>query len=98
MSAVYAHTCIYVHCSVCCRSLFLQNIVNAGSAFKPSDVTPLISDTLEHPADTDKRAIDLLLGRYTHISFSNVYSRYTNGLMIYSICLQPNAISSGSLG
>lgn len=98
MSAVYGHTCIYVHCSVCCRSLFLQNIVNAGSALKPSDATPLISDSLEHPADTDNRAIDLLLGRYTDISFSNVYSRYTNGLMKYNTCLQPNSISCGSVG
>ncbi|TNN01658.1 hypothetical protein fugu_011040 [Takifugu bimaculatus] len=44
---------------------FLQNIINAGSAFKPSNAVVLISDSLDHPADTDNRAIDLLLGSPT---------------------------------
>ncbi|XP_029699383.1 C2 domain-containing protein 3 isoform X2 [Takifugu rubripes] len=44
---------------------FLQNIINAGSSFKPSNAVVLISDSLDHPADTDNRAIDLLLGSPT---------------------------------
>lgn len=77
---LHRHTCMYIQCyAVCCRSfsspsetLLLQNILNAGSAFKPSDAATLISDSLDHPADTDNRAVDLLLGRYDHISFSNI--------------------------
>lgn len=80
--------------AVCCRSfsspsetLFLQNVVNAGSAFQPSDAAALISDSLDRPADMDNRAVDLLLGRYSHITFSFVYRRYTTCLIIYNICL-----------
>lgn len=66
---------MYVHYyAVCCRSfsslpetLFLQNVLNAGPAFQPSDTAALISDSLERPADVDNKAIDLLLGRYFHI-------------------------------
>lgn len=71
---------VYVHYHVVyCRSfsaqsetLCLQNILNAGSAFQPSDAAALISDSLDHPADMDNRAVDLLLGRCSHISFSHV--------------------------
>lgn len=73
----YTNICIYVHYyAVCCRSfsslpetLFLQNVLNAGPAFQPSDTTALISDSLERPADVDNKAIDLLLGRYFYIFF-----------------------------
>lgn len=71
---------LYVHYyAVYCRSfsslpetLVLQNVLNAGSAFQASDAAALISDSLDRPADVDNRAVDLLLGRYSHISFSHV--------------------------
>ena len=51
------------------ETLFLQNILNAGSTFQPSDAAALILDSLDHPADMDNTAVDLLLGRYSHIHF-----------------------------
>lgn len=79
--------------AVCCRpfpspseTLFLQNVLNAGSAFQASDAAALISDSLDRPADIDNKAVELLLGRYSHISFSHIYRRYTNDLIIYNTC------------